>query len=172
MKQMDNNLIPACSKGASDVNIRATMAYGALMSGITLANAGLGIVHGLASPIGGFFDIPHGIVCGTLLAEATKMNIKKLQEQGATGKEGLKKYANIGALLSGNEFSTEGKIDEYCHILVDILERWTKELKIDPLGKYGINLENITKIVKNAGLKNNPVNLMDGDIETIILNRL
>jgi len=103
MRYMKKNMIPACTSGASDVNVRAAMAYGSLMSGITLANAGLGIVHGLASPIGGVFDIPHGVVCGTLLAEATKMNIKKLKEQGVAGKAGLKKHANIGALLSGND---------------------------------------------------------------------
>ena len=75
------------------------MAYGSLISGIVLANAGLGIVHGLASPIGGFFDIPHGIMCGTLLSEASKMNIKKLQEIGVSENDALKKYAQVGALL-------------------------------------------------------------------------
>ena len=172
MKYLGKNLIPACSSGASDVNVRAAMAYGSLMSGICLANAGLGIVHGLASPIGGFFDIPHGVVCGTLLGEATKMNIKKLQEQGVAGKEGLRKYAVIRALLSEKEFNAEGKIEEYCSNLIDILDKWTKDLKIDRLGKYGIKTEDIEKLVKNAGLKNNPVNLVNKDIETIIGNRL
>lgn len=172
MKYMSKNIIFACTTDASDVNVRSAMAYGSLMSGITLANAGLGIVHGLASPIGGFFDIPHGVVCGTLLAEATKMNIKKLQEQGAAGKEGLKKHADIGALLSGKEIALEGEVDEYCTILIDTLDKWTKELKIDRLGKYGINSEDIENIVKKAGLKNNPVNLIQEDIETIVMNRL
>jgi len=62
MKFMIENIIPACSYGAADVNVRTAMAFGSLMSGITLANAGLGIVHGLASPIGAFFEIPHGVV--------------------------------------------------------------------------------------------------------------
>ena len=60
------NLLPACGEGAGDVAVREAMAYGSLCSGIALANAGLGIVHGLASPIGGYFPIPHGVVCGTL----------------------------------------------------------------------------------------------------------
>ena len=172
MRYMNKNMIPACTSGASEVEVRAAMAYGSLMCGITLAYAGLGIIHGLASPIGGFFDIPHGVVCGTLLAEATKINIKKLKEQGVAGKVGLKKHANIGALLSGNEYIVEGKIDEYCSILIDTLEKWTEELKIDRLGKYGITSEDIEKIVKKASLKNNPVNLIKDDIETIVINRI
>jgi alcohol dehydrogenase class IV len=172
MKFMSKNMISACSTGASDVKVRGAMAYGSLMSGITLANAGLGIVHGLASPIGGFFDIPHGVVCGTLLAEATKINIKKLKEMGAAGREGLKKHADIGALLSGNILLVEQEIDKYCSILIEMLDKWTEELKIEKLGKYGLKSSNVEKIVKNASLKNNPVNLTQDDIKIIILNRL
>jgi len=172
MEYMNKNLLSACSTGASNIEVRTAMAYGSLMSGVTLANAGLGIVHGLAGPIGGLFDIPHGIICGTLLAEATKMNIKKLQEQGSSSKEELRKYADIGALLSGNNFIEQGKIDEYCSILVDILDRWTKDLKLERLGKYGINIRDIEKIVDKAGLKNNPVDLNKKDIKTILTNRL
>ena len=172
MKFISENIVAACSSGASDVNVRAAMAYSSLMSGITLANAGLGIIHGLASPIGGFFEIPHGVVCGTLLSEAARMNIKILQEQGPSGKEGLKKYAEIGALLTGKEFFEKGKIDDYCSILVETLDKWTDVLNINRLGKYGINIENIDKIVEKAGLKNNPVKLNTENIKTIILNRI
>jgi alcohol dehydrogenase class IV len=172
MKFMIESLIGACSYGASDVNVRARMAYGSLMSGITLANAGLGIVHGLASPIGGMLEIPHGVVCGTLLSEATKMNIKMLQRQGKSGRDGLRKYADIGALITGSENVNEGKVDEFCSKLVETLDKWTNELKIDKLGKYGITAEDIESIIEKSGLKNNPVNLNKEDIKTIVLNRI
>jgi len=172
MKYMSENLIVACTTGASNVKVRAAMAYGSLMSGISLANAGLGIVHGLASPIGGLFDIPHGVVCGTLLAEATKMNIKILGEIGSSGKIRLKKHAKIGALLVGKEYTEEGKIDDYLMILIDTLEKWTEELKIDRLGKYGINEDDVDKIVEKAGLKNNSVNLNKENIRSILINRI
>lgn len=80
LEQIRDNLHKACGAGAEDLEVRAAMAYGSLMSGLALANAGLGIVHGLASPLGGFFPIPHGVVCGTLVAEATRANIRALRE--------------------------------------------------------------------------------------------
>ena len=172
MKSMSKNLLLACSTGASDVNIRAAMAYGSLMSGIALVNAGLGIVHGLASPIGGLFKVPHGVVCGTLLAEATKMNIEMLQKQGPAGRLGLRKHAQIGALITGENYVEELMINKYCMKLIETLEKWTFELRIDRLGKYGINEEDVDKIVEKAGLKNNPVNLNKEQIKTIVMNRL
>ncbi|MFW9987993.1 MAG: iron-containing alcohol dehydrogenase [Candidatus Odinarchaeota archaeon] len=172
MKYVSENILLACSTGSSDVNVRAAMAYGSLLSGITLANAGLGIVHGLASPIGGLFEIPHGVVCGTLLSEATKINIQMLQKQGTEGKRALKKYAQIGALLEGKYYLEKDIIEHYCLKLIEHLEEWIKELKIDRLGKYGIKNGDIKKIVEKAGLKNNPVNLSKENIKNIVKNRL
>lgn len=127
LERVAANLLPACGGGAGDVEVRAGMAYASMMSGIALANAGLGIVHGLASPLGGWFPIPHGVVCGTLVAEATAANIaalRRLREAGpgegagsakgmgggmgaeAQARASLEKYARVGALLDGSAGST------------------------------------------------------------------
>ncbi|MFX1365518.1 MAG: iron-containing alcohol dehydrogenase [Promethearchaeota archaeon] len=172
MKYVSENIFLACTSGSSDVNVRAAMAYGSLISGIVLANAGLGIIHGLASSIGGMFEIPHGVVCGTLLADATKINIKVLQKQESEGKESLKKHAQIGALLEGKYQIEEGMIDQYCLRLIEKLEEWISKLKINRLGKYGIKNKDVEKIIEKTGLKNNPVYLNKEDIKSIILNRL
>jgi len=148
------------------------MAYGSLMSGITLANAGLGIVHGLASPIGGYFNIPHGIVCGTLLAQSTKQNIHKLEELGSQGKNFLQKYAKVGALLYNEESINEKDIMKQCSKLITILEKWTSDLKIPRLGTYGLSENDIDKIIEGTALKNNPVVLKKSEIKHILLSRL
>jgi len=81
LKCVAENLISAYTTGCEDVEVRASMAYASFISGVTLANAGLGIVHGFAASIGGFFAIPHGVVCGSLLAPSmrvTMANSKKI----------------------------------------------------------------------------------------------
>ena len=172
MRYVKDAIIPAFSTHALDIAVRSAMAYGSLMSGIALTNAGLGIVHGLASSLGGLFEIPHGVACGTLLAESTKMNITQLQKIGDAGKKGLLKYAIVGALLAGKKVFENVDISYYCSILIDTLEKWTYDLKIDRLGKYGIKIKEIDKIVEKAGLKNNPVQLRREDILEIVRNRI
>jgi hypothetical protein len=39
-------------------------------------------------------------------------------------------------------------------------KKWTNDLNIDRLGKHGITIKEVDKIVEKAGLKNNPVQLI------------
>ena len=65
-----------------DREARAGMSFAALTSGICLANAGLGVVHGFASSIGGMYKIPHGLICGTLMAKSNEINVRELRKAG------------------------------------------------------------------------------------------
>ena len=78
---------------------RSRMAYAALLSGICLAHAGLGGVHGLASPLGAQLPIPHGIACGTTLAGITAANVAALETR-APASPALERYATLGRLLA------------------------------------------------------------------------
>jgi len=170
IKQMKDVIVLVCNEKASNVTARAAMAYGSLMSGIVLANVGLGIVHGFASSIGGLFNIPHGVVCGTLLADSTKMNIKRLEQLGAEGENGLLKHAIVGALITGKESFKDINVPHYCSVLIETLKNWTKELNIDRLGKYGITTTDIDDIVEKTSLKNNPVHLKREDLSEILIS--
>jgi alcohol dehydrogenase class IV len=164
-----DSLPAVCTTEGHRVDRRASMAYASLLSGVTLANAGLGVVHGLASPIGGFFSIPHGVVCGTLVGAETRVNIQKLREQ--QDRSPLTKYAKIGALISGREFS-EDSVDFYCDLLVETIDAWTEMLKMPRLSKYGIRPSDLSKIAEAAGNKNNPVTLSKDEIKNLLLMRL
>ena len=172
IKQMKDAIVPVCNEKASNITARAAMAYGSLMSGIVLANAGLGVVHGFASSIGGLFNIPHGVVCGTLLADSTEMNIRRLGQLGAEGENGLLKHAIVGALITGKESFEDINVPYNCSVLIETLKNWTKQLNIDRLGKYGISTIDINDIVEKTSLKNNPVHLKREDLSEILISRI
>ncbi|GMQ58634.1 iron-containing alcohol dehydrogenase [Vallitalea sediminicola] len=161
------SFISVCKDEYDSIEKRANMAYASYISGITLANAGLGIVHGFASSVGGYVDIPHGVLCGTLLSEAIKLNIKLLQEQQEDYY--IKKYAKVGALLTG---CSEKDIDTSCRELISIIEYWVHELNIPKLGGFGIIEQDLDIIVRNTNNKNNPVNLNKEQMKSILLSRL
>ncbi len=151
-----------------DIEARRLMAYAALSSGVTLVNAGLGVVHGFASPLGGYFSIPHGVACGTLLATSCDMIIRKLQAHDDDPKT-LNKMICMGQLFSGKI----GKSNKYyLAALTDILDQWTSALNIPRLSVYGIKKDDIDKIVRATGQKNNPVTFSDNELTLILEKRL
>jgi alcohol dehydrogenase class IV len=154
MERVRDALVPAYTDGARSVEARAGLAYGALMSGIALANAGLGVVHGLASAIGGFFPIPHGVVCGVLLEPATRVTINLLQDLGPDGAPALEKYARVGRLITGLE---DAGCEKGCELLLDKLAEWRDTLRIPKLSDYGVRKGDIDAIIGKAGSGNNPV---------------
>ncbi len=151
---------------------RSRMAYASLLSGICLAQTGLGSVHGLASPLGAFFPIPHGICCGTLVAEATAVNIAALRAR-APESPALAKYARVGTLLSAD--TGAGNRDQALDALVEILREWTARLSLPPLSGYGITRADVDRAVaesRGSSMKTNPIVLTDDEIREIVVRRL
>lgn len=53
---------------------RDDMAWVSLCGGLALANSGLGVIHGLAGPLGGLSAAAHGAICGALLPHGLALN--------------------------------------------------------------------------------------------------
>lgn len=53
---------------------REAMAHAAFLSGVALANSGLGIAHGVAAALGARHNVPHGLACAVLLPWALRVN--------------------------------------------------------------------------------------------------
>ncbi len=66
--------LPEVVHRGDEVELRTHAAWGSAMAGLALTNAGLGVVHGMAHPIGVRYDVPHGLVCGVLLSAALEFN--------------------------------------------------------------------------------------------------
>lgn len=149
---------------------RAEMAWASHASGVCLAHAGLGAVHGLAPPLGSFFPAPHGVVCGALVASATAVNLAALRRRSPDS-PALAKYARAGEILSGERGGGAGAADA----LVDLLEAWTERLGIPRLGRYGVSESDLSRVVadsRGGAMRTNPIVLDDEEVAEIIRRRI
>jgi alcohol dehydrogenase class IV len=86
---------------ADEPAAREDLSYAALLSGLALANAGLGAVHGFAGPLGGKIDASHGVLCARLLPFVVAANIRALETRQPESQV-LSRYDEISQLLTGN----------------------------------------------------------------------
>ncbi|MEI7745158.1 MAG: iron-containing alcohol dehydrogenase, partial [Chloroflexota bacterium] len=147
---------------------RSRLAYAALLSGICLAHAGLGGVHGLASPLGAQLPIPHGSACGTTLAGITAANVAALEARDPAS-PALARYAVLGRLLARlPEAAPDG---EARAALVTTLRAWTAQLAIPGLRHAGLDEAGIPAIVADArgsSMRTNPVVLSDEELTAVL----
>ncbi len=133
-----------------DLNAREDMALCALNSGIALANAGLGAVHGFAAPIGGMFHAPHGAVCAALLAPVWEANSKRSPNRA--------KFDQVDQLLGGDAVS-------WLHSI-------TQRLQIPKLSTWGIQDSDLDEIARKAAaassMKANPVSLTHDELIAVL----
>jgi alcohol dehydrogenase class IV len=175
IEAVGKSLLPICTHAMEDPELHAQMAYASMISGITLANAGLGLVHGFASPLGGMFSIPHGVICGTLLAEVTKHNIAALQTSAKRANplehsgESLAKFAKVGTILTGRN---DNDRNSSCDRLVSTLEEWTERLLIPRLGQYGVYDTNLDAVIAAANNKQSPIELDRAVMREILSARM
>lgn len=155
---------------------RSAMAWAALCSGIALANAGLGAVHGLVAPLGARFGIHHGTGCGALVAAVTRTNLAALAER-APGSRALERYAEAGRLLAGaasagSRAAVGGRTDEDARQeLLATLDRLTAALRVPGLAAFGVTADAFPALVgesRGSSMRTNPVLLTDAEIEGIL----
>jgi len=138
-----------------DLEARTDMAFASLLGGLALANAGLGVVHGFAAPIGGMFDAPHGAVCAALLPHGMAANIRA----GAA----LTRYSEIAMLLTGESEAEAG---------VSWVGSLCADLGIPSLSAYGIGHEHMDVLCESASrassMKANPVVLSQDELRSVL----
>jgi alcohol dehydrogenase class IV len=148
----------------SNLEARNAMSWTSLMSGLALANAGLGTIHGFASPIGGKFAVPHGAICARLLPFVVKGNIKALRER-IPDSPVLGRYQQIAQIFFGKQSALPEDGFDWLMELCEALE-------IQPLSAYGIGKNDIDLLVESAmgssSMKSNPIALTREELATIL----
>lgn len=76
-----NKYLRRAVKNGGDKEARYYMALGSLYGGIAITNSGTGGVHALAYPLGGKYNISHGLSNSILLAEVMEFNAKAVPEK-------------------------------------------------------------------------------------------
>jgi alcohol dehydrogenase class IV len=148
-----------------DINAREDMALVSLFGGMALANARLGAVHGMASPIGGMSHAPHGAVCARLLPLVMETNQRTLRTRQPDSPS-LIRYTEVARLLTGD--ATARAEDGTA---------WVRELcvalNIRPLSEYGLEVDDYPVLVeqsqKATSMKGNPVTLTDAELLAILV---
>lgn len=153
----------ACAAG-DDLDARSDMALASMLSGMALANAGLGAVHGLAAPIGGRFPAPHGAVCAALLPHAMRTNLAALRER-LPASVALSRYQEVAAMLTGNQ-------DAQPEDGISWVEQTCALLQVPKLRDWGVERDALPVLCKQArsasSMKANPVALTQTELEALV----
>jgi alcohol dehydrogenase class IV len=148
----------------SDAAAREDMSLASLLSGLALANAKLGAVHGFAAPLGGFLGAPHGQVCASLLPFVVRANITALSERAPDSKA-LAAYAEVARIFTGAPSATPWEC-------VSWIEDLCSHLKAPTLVRLGVAREDIPVIVdmaaKASSMKGNPIELTHAELTAIL----
>src|SRR5262249_33575910 len=140
----------------------------ALFSGIALANAGLGAVHGFAAPLGAGFPIPHGTACAALLPHVMAANVQALR-QADTAHPILARYASIGRILMDDPTKADEPAIEAG---IDMVRRLSQDLRIPSLRQFGLSEDHVPAVAnlarKSSSMRYNPIQLSDEVLNAIL----
>jgi alcohol dehydrogenase class IV len=163
MRRAAKSLVKAYRNGR-DAAARADLAVASLFSGMALANAGLGAVHGFAAPIGGRFSAPHGAVCAALLPHVVLANVRALRSRASDG-EALRRYVEVARLVTNDPRAT---IEEGIRWLTDL----SLSLGIPTLRTYSITHHDLPHLVaaatSSSSMKGNPIPLTADELMGIL----
>jgi alcohol dehydrogenase class IV len=149
----------------TDTAARTDMAVCSLLGGVSLANAKLGAVHGLAGVIGGLAGVPHGVACAALLAPVAEANVRALRDRDPDNPT-LARYAEAARLLTGDPgASIAAGID------------WMREtvalLGIPGLRELGVRPDQaddvVAKAAASSSMQGNPVPLSDTQLRAVLV---
>jgi len=151
--------IVACVENGTDRVAREKMAQAAMLSGMALANSGLGMAHGVAASLGVNCRINHGLACAVMLPVTLKTN------RGCS----FERMGELGRLISGSPALSN---EEAAERLIQEVERLNVKVGIPQrLSELGVEKEQLPDIVKGSrgnSMSGNPCELSDEQLTEIL----
>ena len=140
----------------TDIEAREGMAAASLLGGMSFANSGLGMAHGIGMAVGIAYHVPHGEACGILLPHAIKVNTPACVER----------MAKVGEALTGKKFDSD---EEAAAAAYDFICELTEHMEIKPDFRHlNIPDEEIPALAKASfgnSMNANPVQLTQEEWE-------
>lgn len=151
--------LPRAVADPGDIAARAALAHGALVSGMALANSGLGMAHGVAAALGVECGAAHGAACAALLPVAVRINRQVAERDLAR----LERAIDPGAAAADGPAADAfvARIERLC-VAVGAFAR---------LRDLGLRRDRIGWLAANSGggsMRGNPVALTAADLEPIL----
>lgn len=151
-------------RSGSDIKARSDMALASLFSGMALANARLGAVHGFAAPLGAALGAPHGELCAALLPHVMRANIQALRAR-MPGSLALTRYAEVGQLLTGNaQASPEDAVVAVLQLCADVSINGLENLGLEDGFIPGV----VEKAARASSMQGNPIVLNEHELALIL----
>jgi alcohol dehydrogenase class IV len=151
-----------------NLEAREDMCVASLFSGLALANAKLGAVHGIAGPLGGMVPAPHGVLCARLLPSVIEANVLALQSR-APASPALSRYNEVAKILTGNSGAQAAEGISWIQHLCNTME-------ITPLAEFGLREADFLVVVEKSkrasSMKGNPITLTDTELTEILSKAL
>lgn len=154
--------LPTLAEAVEDGNSKSSrenMSHAALLSGIALANSGLGMAHGVAPALGIHCNIPHGLACAVMLPSTLKTNLSARQ----------KEYAEITRFVAPELSLSEADAAQY---LIDQIQTLIDRIKIpSTLSELGVNHSQIPDLVTSSrgnSMNGNPREISDVELTQIL----
>lgn len=158
-----HSLATACRNG-NDAAAREDMSLASLFGGFSLANAGLGAVHGFAAVLGGKYAAPHGTLCGLLLPHVMEANIAALTAR-SPGSAAIEKFTSLARLLTNDTRATPADAVQWIKALcADLPLLHPSSLHIDEPAFPGI----VAAAASANSMKGNPIVLTDAEMMDVL----
>lgn len=142
-----------------DRKAREVMCHAALLSGMALANSGLGLAHGVAAALGVHARVPHGLACAVMLPAAMRVNRD----------EALADFAELGRMMCGRAISHDA---ESADAAIRSIETINSRIGIPSrLSELGVRTEQLSSIVRSSygnSMSGNPRDVDDVELSGVL----